>query len=758
MGNTPVEKNVIWVDRNISNDENQKYSKDLKNSCKSLNVDCYNNVDNAINKLKTIKFKETYVITSGSFYDSFIKTLKKNINEIYTIPQIIIFTSENFKNSKNDIDTSINSFYHLGGIQTDFKNVINFILNSEDKRDIEEENQLTFEYIDCKEKLVLPTFYKALIELTPKDNIQKYNDFIYNNYSKNKEINQLFKSIKSIPDIPIELLAKYYARLYSLNSKFYNDINNDLRQNKRENHLQFIKIFYEGVRLKSLPLAYECKELYRGSRISNREIEDIKKYLKKKLKDLPGAIVFSRSFLSFTKDLEVAQSFLNTDNLNKDLSKVLYKISQMDILDYNLATHADITGISNFYGESEVLFFPFSCFEIQEVKETTFNNEKIYEIHLKYLGKYIKELENLDKDIPDSEFKKEISGLIPEKKLKKTKEVIKKFKRYNKPKCNIKYSNEINIKYETSDEKYIQIFGKNFVNKYKDKCKIISDNKEYNLIDNFPINSKKNKPKTIDIKLNNIKTITDMSYMFNECKTLISVDDISNIDTKNIIDMTHMFYNCKSLISLPDISYWDTTKVADMSNMFKNCSSLKSLPDISEWDIDNVTNISGMFSGCSSLDSLPDISIWNTKNIINLSNLFSKCSSLKSIPDISNWNVGKTKNISSIFSGCITITSLPDISKWNTNSVTNMTCIFEDCKSLEVLPDLSKWATNRVTDISNMFSGCASLISLPNISKWNVSTITRMSNMFKGCKPELSIPEKFGFSNNNVNIITISKK
>ena len=193
MGNTPVEKNVIWVDRNISNDENQKYSKDLKNSCKSLNVDCYNNVDNAINKLKTIKFKETYVITSGSFYDSFIKTLKKNINEIYTIPQIIIFTSENFKNSKNDIDTSINSFYHLGGIQTDFKNVINFILNSEDKRDIEEENQLTFEYIDCKEKLVLPTFYKALIELTPKDNIQKYNDFIYNNYSKNKEIIYIMK-------------------------------------------------------------------------------------------------------------------------------------------------------------------------------------------------------------------------------------------------------------------------------------------------------------------------------------------------------------------------------------------------------------------------------------------------------------------------------------------------------------------------------------------------------------------------------------
>ena len=757
MGNTPVEKNVIWVDPNITNDENQGWLKDLKKN-KNLNVECYNKVENAIDKLKTIKFKETYVITSGSFHNSFIKTLKENINKICTIPQIIIFTSESFKNNNKDINTTIKSFYNFGGIQTDFKDVKNFILNSEDKRDIEAENQLTFERIDCKEKLVLPTFYKALIELTPTDDIKKYNEKIYNNYSENKEINQLFKSIKSIPDIPIELLAKYYARLYTLNSKFYNDINNDLRQNKRESHLLFIKIFYEGVRLKSLPIANEIKELYRGSKISNKEIEDIKEYLKKKLKGLPGAIVFSRSFLSFTTNLEVALNFFKEPNLNTGLSKVLYKISQMDTLDYNLATHADIKSISNFYEESEVLFFPFSSFEIQEIKETTFSNENIYEIHLKYLGKYVKELENLDKDIPDSEFKKQISALIPKERLKKTKEVIKKFKRYNKPKPIIKYSDEINIIYETSNEENIQIFGKNFVNKYKDKCKIIFEGEEKDLIDNVPIKSKKNKQKTIDIKLKNIKAITDMSYMFSECKALISVDDISNIDTKNIIDMTHMFYNCKSLKSLPDISYWDTTKVADMSNMFKNCSSLKSLPDISDWDTDNVTNIRGMFSGCSSLNSLPDISSWSTENIINLSNLFSKCSSLISIPVISNWNIDKTNNISSIFSGCIAITSLPDISKWKTNSVTNMTCIFEDCKSLKYLPDISKWNTSKVTDISNMFSGCASLISLPNISNWNVDKITKMNNMFDGCKSDLNIPDRFKFNKINASIMNFSKK
>ena len=56
--------------------------------------------------------------------------------------------------------------------------------------------------------------------------------------------------------------------------------------------------------------------------------------------------------------------------------------------------------------------------------------------------------------------------------------------------------------------------------------------------------------------------------------------------------MSYMFYghyyksdydcDCKSLISLPDISKWNTKDVTDMSYMFYNCSSLSSLPDISK--------------------------------------------------------------------------------------------------------------------------------------------------------------------------------
>ena len=74
--------------------------------------------------------------------------------------------------------------------------------------------------------------------------------------------------------------------------------------------------------MKSLSLASN-NILYRGSKISNEEIKKIKSYLNNKIKDLPEAIVFSKSFLSFSKERGIAGSFLNYGNKNKNLSKIL---------------------------------------------------------------------------------------------------------------------------------------------------------------------------------------------------------------------------------------------------------------------------------------------------------------------------------------------------------------------------------------------------------------------------------------------------
>jgi len=683
--------NVIWIDPNIDNEENTKYIKELQDiNC--FNIRYFKNVMDAITLIKSIRFIETNIIISGSLYTEFVERFKENIKDIFIIPKIIIFTLNKEKFLENYQNINSNSFFNLGGIQTSFKKIKEFLFTPVNKKDIEEENQLTFEYIDCKEKLVLPLFYKTLIDLTPKDNVEKYTEYLYNKYSTNEEINNLLKSILNIPDIPLELLSKYYTRLYTIQSQFYYDINKELRENKKDNYLSFIKILYEGIKLKSLPLASN-NILYRGSKISNNEINLIKKYLKEKIKDLPGAIVFSKSFLSFTKDKNIANGFLNLKNNNNNLSKVLYIIEKDDKIDYSLSTHSDIEDIS-FYGyEKEVLFFPFSSFEIKDIKESIYNNEKIYEIKLLYLGKYLKEVENLDTNIPDSKFKTEIKRLIPENKMTNAKEIIDNFKEqkriiYNEIDIN---SNEINIIYNINNENAIKIFGKNFVGNNINKCKIVFNDKEYNLMEYFNIdnNIASNQLNKLKIKLRNINNITNMSHMFDGCKSLSSIPDIYNWNTINVTDMSYLFSECKLLLSLPDISKLNTINVTDMSYMFSDCTSLSTLPDISNWNTINVKNMSDMFYKCSSLKALPDISKWNTKNVTKMSFIFNECTSL---------------------------TSIPDISKWNTNNVCNMSHMFWGCKSLISLPDLSKWNTTNVTNRSGMFHGCSLLKSLPNIS------------------------------------------
>ena len=60
-----------------------------------------------------------------------------------------------------------------------------------------------------------------------------------------------------------------------------------------------------------------------------------------------------------------------------------------------------------------------------------------------------------------------------------------------------------------------------------------------------------------------------------------------------------MFYDCKSLVSLPDISKWNVSKVTNMKALFYGCESLQCFPDISNWNIINNTNINkeNMFYG-----------------------------------------------------------------------------------------------------------------------------------------------------------------
>ena len=427
-----VNLNVIWIDSNINNEENNRCIKEIE-SVLHLKVNCFKNAKEAINYLKEIQFIETKIIISGKLYKEFLEIFIEKLKEINVIPKIVIFEKEKelfIKNNQQYKKFINHSFYNFGGIKTTFNEIKTFLINpnimNKLNRNQEDNIQMTFEYIDRQEKLALPLFYKTLIETVEIDKAEKYTNLIYQKYSKgNKDINDLLSQIQLLKDIPIELLSKYYIRAYTIESNFYNDINKDLGLNKKENHLSFIKTLYEGTKLKSLSLASN-NILYRGSKISNNEINKIEKYLKNKIENLPASIVFSKSFLSFSKEKEIAECYLKNKNNNKNLSKVLYILEKDDNIDYSLATHCDIEKISFYPNEREVLFYPFSSFEIKDIKEINLNGEKIYEIKLLYLGKYLKELENNKKlieesnNIPNSEFKKQIIdfGLIKPDKIK----------------------------------------------------------------------------------------------------------------------------------------------------------------------------------------------------------------------------------------------------------------------------------------------------------------------------------------------------
>jgi len=103
------------------------------------------------------------------------------------------------------------------------------------------------------------------------------------------------------------------------------------------------------------------------------------------------------------------------------------------------------------------------------------------------------------------------------------------------------------------------------VSNNKNKCKILYNNDEYELTEKFKlINFLDLKGNNLIIKLKGINNIFDMSYMFCDCYSLISLPDISKINTSKINNMKSMFDVCNSLLSLPDLSKWSTSKVTDM--------------------------------------------------------------------------------------------------------------------------------------------------------------------------------------------------
>ena len=201
----------------------------------------------------------------------------------------------------------------------------------------------------------------------------------------------------------------------------------------------------------------------------------------------------------------------------------------------------------------------------------------------------------------------------------------------------------------------------------------------------------------------NTEKVTDMSYMFNNCSKLTSLD-VTKFNTANVTNMKYMFYSCSALLSL-DVTNFNTEKVTDMSFMFFSCSKLTSL-DVSKFNTVNVTNMNSMFYNCSKLTSL-DVTKFNTANVTDMKYMFCSCSALLSL-DVTNFNTEKVTDMSFMFFSCSKLTSL-DVRNFNTANVTNMSRMFSSCQALTTIYASSKFVTTLVSNSSRMFYNCEKL-------------------------------------------------
>jgi hypothetical protein len=81
----------------------------------------------------------------------------------------------------------------------------------------------------------------------------------------------------------------------------------------------------------------------------------------------------------------------------------------------------------------------------------------------------------------------------------------------------------------------------------RNKCKIKVFEKEYNLSEFLNVKKDFKKDREIQIKLNVISYLTDMSKMFQNCNNLLNIENFELLDTSSVNNMNHIFKGCTKL-------------------------------------------------------------------------------------------------------------------------------------------------------------------------------------------------------------------
>ena len=611
-------RNIIWIDPKIQKEPEYDSFLNQLTAVGKYKIDTFYNIDDGLNKIFQIEFQESIIIIGGELINEFYtKLIKKGIKDLLIIPKIYFFSiDQKIINQIKQLNSKYSTlpFFNSNFVFSEFNKILEELKINHILKLFARNEKFIFQPINDKNELIFPINF-PLFSSKPSDNeIKRFSNFIHEKYQNSKIDYLITQTLSS--KVPLELLMKYWLRLYSFD-EFSKELNDNLRSEIGNAFDVYVRFIYFGLKEGKIePSANE--KYYRGGKITDLEIDNINKLLKNKKKELPACICYSKIFLTFSLKEEVALELMNLNKtkLEKNEKLILLEIEKGENdLDKKKTTNVNLEKISKFPERKEILFFPFSCFEVFEIKNEIKFKYNFVRMKLKYLGKY--------------------QHLIPENKEKWEKIEYKSFTK-DFTQSVICDSNELSQISEKNPDLVINLInarykiGKENLNK---DIQIINCEKDKKRIEEFE--------KICEIKLNGEKIkfsfthkfdkegeyrfkfifnseLTNCSYLFSQCSNLFYVD-FKNFQMNNVTNLSYMFSQCESLTKL-DLSNLIGKKVENISFMFNECINLENI-NLHHFQPENKLDCRSLFSKCKNLNSI-DLTLLKVKGSIKSEKMF----------------------------------------------------------------------------------------------------------------------------------------
>ena len=328
-------------------------------------------------KIKEIKFKKTIIMVSAKLALSLFKSFMNDLTDISIIPKIIVFTSKDTmkKIQKDPKDLIKFPFFkkdlvicQLGVLVNELKKESIYQPKTISKN-INAIQGFTFDIVNSLNDLIIPNNLSSLTTLPKNSEIKDFNQFLIDTFSSNTDLKYLIEQTIDYQDIPLEILIKYWLRVYTIEPNFIKEMNKSLNDNKEKNNKYntYIRVLYSALNKKIIKF-YNNSTIFIGTKITKEEINKIQNNINNKKPNLPSCFCYNKAFISTFINDNLIDIFMEKVKLENNEFYSFFEIQKNDLIKAQNIPNVYIKEYS-FTGEEEIIFFPFSCFEISSIEK-----------------------------------------------------------------------------------------------------------------------------------------------------------------------------------------------------------------------------------------------------------------------------------------------------------------------------------------------------------------------------------------------------